>query len=171
MDKYTLLIDKSEYQKRVLKCITSEEIDKYFNTTSFSDKPECKQAMIFGMCIASMLTSDCIITAIKVLKEECIEKEFTWSDKEDEDLHKNGVILIWVAGRTKAIQKFVEALSYRIGSKCDFSFAAGRAHIDIYKDAKERALEAINDEEFMNQFIVPYSQESYDNETYFEILH
>ena len=122
-DKFTLLIDKSEYQKRVL-------------------------------------------------NEECIEKEFTWSDdKEDEDLYKNGVILIWVAGRTKAIQKFVEALSYMIGSKCDFSFVAGRAHIDIYKDAKQRALVTINDEEFMNQFIVPYSQESYNNETYFEILH
>lgn len=97
--------------------------------------------------------------------------QFTWyDDREDEELYLNGVSVMLVAGRTKAIQKFVEALSYKIGSKCDFSFTAGRAHIDVFKDAYDKALEAVNDPEFMNQFIVPYSEESYYNETYFEIL-
>ena len=54
--------------------------------------------------------------------------------------------------------------------KCDFSFIAGRAHIDVLEEGYDLAIEAVNDEEFMKQFIVPYSQETYDNETYFEIL-
>ena len=95
---------------------------------------------------------------------------FTWTDKEDEELYRNGITIMWISGRSKAIQKFVEALSYKIGSKCDFSFTAGRAHIDVSKDSYDKAVKAINDEEFMSQFIVPYSDESYDNETYFEIL-
>ena len=96
--------------------------------------------------------------------------QFTWSDKEDEELYRNGIRILWIAGRSKAIQKFVETLSYKIGSKCDFSFVAGRAHIDVSKDGYDKAVEAINDEEFMKRFIVPYSQETYDNETYFEVI-
>ena len=96
--------------------------------------------------------------------------EFTWTDKEDDELYRNGITIMWMSGRSKAIQKFVEALSYKIGSKCDFSFNAGRAHIDVSKNSYDKAVEAINDEEFMSQFIVPYSNESYDNETYCEIL-
>lgn len=96
--------------------------------------------------------------------------QFTWTDKEDEELYRNGITIRWAAGRTKAIQKFVEALSYKIGSKCDFSFTAGRAHIDVSMNSYKKALEVINDEEFMKQFIVPYSKETYDNETYLELL-
>lgn len=96
--------------------------------------------------------------------------KFTWSDKEDPELYHNGKTILWVSGRSTTIQKFVEALSYKICSKCDFSYTAGRAHIDVFKDAVFKALEAINDEEFMKQFIVPYSREAYDNETYFEPL-
>lgn len=96
--------------------------------------------------------------------------QFTWTDKEDEELYRNGITIMWMAGRTKAIQKFIEALSYRIGSKCDFSFVAGRAHIDVSKDGYDKAIEAINDKEFMRQFIVPYSRETYDNETYCEVI-
>ena len=47
-----------EYQKRVLDCISSKEIDKYLESSVYAGKDECRQAMIFGMCIASMLTSD-----------------------------------------------------------------------------------------------------------------
>ena len=96
--------------------------------------------------------------------------KFTWLDKEDDELYNNGITIIWMVGRTKAIQKFVEALSYKIGYKCDFSFFAGRAHIDVLKEGYEKAVEAVNDSEFMNRFIVPYSKEAYDNETYCEII-
>ena len=57
--------------------------------------------------------------------------KFTWTDKEDEELYRNGITIMWMAGRSKAIQKFVEALSYKIDSKCDFSFTAGRVYIDV----------------------------------------
>lgn len=96
--------------------------------------------------------------------------EFTWTDKEDDELYKNGITIMWMAGRTKAIQKFIEALSYKIGYKCDFSFTAGRAHIDVPKEGYDKAFEAVCDVEFMDQFIVPYSKETYDNETYCEII-
>ena len=104
-----------------------------------------------------------------ILKEELANPDkFTWSDKEDPELYKNGVTIMWVVGRTKAIQKFVEELSYAIGYKCDFSMTAGRAHIDVLKEALPKCREVLTDE-FLSRFIVPYSQESYDNETYFEI--
>ena len=96
--------------------------------------------------------------------------QFTWTDKEDDELYRNGITIMWMAGRSKTIQKFVEALSYKISSKCDFSFIAGRAHIDVSKDSYDKAVEAVNDESFMRQFTIPYSDESYDNETYCEIL-
>lgn len=95
---------------------------------------------------------------------------FTWTNQEDPEISKNGLIILWVAGRSKAIQKFVEALSYKIGHKCDWSYIAGRGHIDVLKEGVDKALEAISDEEWMKQFIVPYSKETYDNDTYFEII-
>lgn len=57
-----VMIDTTEYQQRVLECIGSEEVDKFFGATMFANLPEssiCKQAMIHGMAIASMMTSQC----------------------------------------------------------------------------------------------------------------
>lgn len=62
-----------------------------------------------------------------------MDNNFTWTDQEDEELYKNGCTIMWVAGRTKSIQNFVEKLSYKIGHKCDFSFSAGRV-IDDFGD-------------------------------------
>lgn len=64
-----LLIDSTEYQQKVLDCIGSKEIDKFFGATYFKNLPEadmCKQAMIYGMAIASMMTSRCNQIVIKV---------------------------------------------------------------------------------------------------------
>lgn len=55
--------------KKVLDCIASEEIDKFFGATYFKNLPEsdmCKQAMIYGMTIAAMMTSRCDHVIIKV---------------------------------------------------------------------------------------------------------
>ena len=55
-----LLIDISEYQQKVLSCISSEEINKFFDSTIFAGTPEssmCKHAMIHGFAIAIMMTS------------------------------------------------------------------------------------------------------------------
>lgn len=57
-----VMIDTTEYQQKVLDCIGSEEVNKFFNSTMFAGTPEssmCKQAMIHGMVIASMITSRC----------------------------------------------------------------------------------------------------------------
>lgn len=57
-----VMTDTTEYQQRVLECIGSEEVDKFFGVTMFANLPEssiCKQAMIHGMAIASMMTSQC----------------------------------------------------------------------------------------------------------------
>ncbi len=56
-----------------------------------------------------------------------MENNFTWTDREDEEIYKNGYTIMWVTGRTKSIQNFVEKLSYKIGYKCDFSFSSIRA--------------------------------------------
>lgn len=94
---------------------------------------------------------------------------FTWEAKEDDELYNNGITVVVAVGRSKAIKKFVEALSYKIGYKCDFAFAAGRAHIDVSEEGYEKCVEALKDDEFISQFVVPYSKEAYDDETYFEI--
>ena len=64
-----LLIDSTEYQQKVLDCISSEEIDKFFGATYFKNLPEadmCKQDMIYGMAIASMIISRCDRIVIEV---------------------------------------------------------------------------------------------------------
>ena len=60
--KYQVLIDSQEFQRRILDLITTEDLDKFFNCTVYAEKENSnsyKAAMIHGMCIASMMTSDC----------------------------------------------------------------------------------------------------------------
>lgn len=92
--------------------------------------------------------------------------KFEWSDKEDGKIFSEGIAVAWMAGRAEAIQRFVEALSYKIGHKCDWSYTGGRAHIDVLPDGYILAIEAINDKDFMKDYIVPYSEENYENGTY-----
>lgn len=57
-----ILFDSSELQRKVIDCVTSDGIDKFFAATYFKDNPEskaCRQAMIHGMVIASMMTCQC----------------------------------------------------------------------------------------------------------------
>lgn len=57
-----MLIDDNELMGKILETLTSGEIDKYFSTTYFAEKehPEdYKQAMRYGMIIASMLIYKC----------------------------------------------------------------------------------------------------------------
>ena len=64
-EKYLVLIDSKEFQQKILDCITTEKIDKFFHNSVFSDDERCKQAMIHGMSIASMFTSYCNPVLIK----------------------------------------------------------------------------------------------------------
>lgn len=61
-----VFIDIKEFQTKILEFIASDEIDKLFSCTTFTNIPECKQAMIYGMCIASMLTSRCETTVEEI---------------------------------------------------------------------------------------------------------
>lgn len=59
--KYMVLFNSVDFQRRILDCILTDEIDKFFNATIFADSSDaanCKQAMIHGMIIASMMTCD-----------------------------------------------------------------------------------------------------------------
>ena len=56
-----ILIDSTEFQQKVLDYISSCEIDKMIDATVFKDNQECKQAIIHGMIIASMLTNRCTL--------------------------------------------------------------------------------------------------------------
>ena len=54
-----ILIDKVDFQKKILDCITSEEVDKYFYSAHFKEDSQCRQAMIYGLTIASLLANIC----------------------------------------------------------------------------------------------------------------
>lgn len=54
-----ILIDSTEFQKHILDYIGSDNFTKMINSTIFAGKQDCIDAIIHGMCIASMLTSQC----------------------------------------------------------------------------------------------------------------
>lgn len=66
--KYKVLIDSQEFQRKILDLITTKELDKLFNCTIYAEKENSdsyKAAMIHGMCIASMMTSDCNLVFVR----------------------------------------------------------------------------------------------------------
>ena len=58
-EEYKVLIDSTEFQKKVLDYIGFGEVDKMIKASVFADKPEYKSAIIYGMSISAMLTSRC----------------------------------------------------------------------------------------------------------------
>jgi hypothetical protein len=95
--------------------------------------------------------------------------EFTWdSEKEDSEIYQHGITFMWIDGTSKSIQNFIEVLSNTIGHKIDFSWTAGRAHIDVLSDGLEKACEYRDNEEFMAKFIKEYDDTNgADNSIYF----
>ena len=65
-----VLISQKELHNRILKCITSDEINKFVDNSVYSDNAMARQAITFGMCIASMLSSDCQTYLFKQKKED-----------------------------------------------------------------------------------------------------
>lgn len=95
---------------------------------------------------------------------------FTWDlNKMDENIFSHGEIVVWVTGGKSAIQKFVETLSHRIGQKCDWGYIGGRAHIDTLPENVPAAKQAILDTDWVRQFIIPVTDETFANGTYFGI--
>lgn len=65
MEEYKVLIDSTEFQQKVLDYIGSDEFDKMVDATVFKCDNQCKLAIIHGMSVASMLTSQCEPFCIK----------------------------------------------------------------------------------------------------------
>ena len=59
MCDYKILFDSQELQQVILDYVRSDNFDKMFNSTVFKDNPDYKPAMVHGMVVASMLTSQC----------------------------------------------------------------------------------------------------------------
>lgn len=64
-DNCKIVVDIKEFQEKVLDYIESDKIDKLLNSTIYADNKECRSAMIYGMTIASMLTSLCDLIYVK----------------------------------------------------------------------------------------------------------
>lgn len=95
------------------------------------------------------------------------KEKFTWDPEEcDNHLFKEGSPVFTAVGRSKAAQKVVEALSYEIDSKCDFRIVAGRIIILVDKEKTDDAFDILYSD-WIKGYVVPYSNESYDDETYF----
>lgn len=93
--------------------------------------------------------------------------KFTWGDREDPEVFTNGVTILWADAKKKRMQSFVEALSNKVGAKADWSYSGGRAHVDIMPEGAAKAMELIEDDGFMGQFLKPYDE---DPEDYFVVL-
>lgn len=62
---YKVLIDTKEFQQNVLDYIKSDKFDKMYDSTVFRNNPDYRPAMVHGMVIASMLTSQCEPICVK----------------------------------------------------------------------------------------------------------
>ena len=60
-----IFVDVKEFQEKISDYITSDKIDKLLDNTIYVGNKECRSAMIYGMTIASMLTSLCNLTYVK----------------------------------------------------------------------------------------------------------
>ena len=60
-----IVVDTKEFQEKVLDYITSDKIDKFLDNIIYAGNKECRSAMIYGMTIASMLTSLCNLMHVK----------------------------------------------------------------------------------------------------------
>lgn len=53
------LINANEFQEKILNYALSDKLDKMIENTIFSNDQKCRSAIIQGMIIASMITSEC----------------------------------------------------------------------------------------------------------------
>ena len=58
-NKNKIFVDTNDARKRILDCITSDELEKFVGPTIFNNDDKYIAAIKHGMCIASMLLVDC----------------------------------------------------------------------------------------------------------------
>ena len=101
-----------------------------------------------------------LILYMRRVKKNNKRHGFSWSDEyEDDNIHKNGVIVCWFAGRSIKAQMLVEALTYETGSKVDFSISCGRIHVDTLPENVYKCREFIYNDKWMKKFIQPYEMD------------
>ena len=89
-------------------------------------------------------------------------------EKEDPDIYRHGITILWAAGSKVAINNMCRQLSKDCGVKVDWSYTGGRAHIDTMPDNVEIVMSFLNkNDTYLNQFICDYET---DSNMYFEIL-
>ena len=87
-DEYVHLIDVNEFRNKILEYEFSEDFDKMYNSTVFSEYSDdrYKNAIRYGLVLSSLLISQCeSLVAIKVEKENIFENntEIKNAPKED----------------------------------------------------------------------------------------
>lgn len=65
-----MFIDVNEYQKKILDIIGSDELDKIIASSVYADNHELRMAIVYGMVIASMYTSQCTRYIFDVTKSD-----------------------------------------------------------------------------------------------------
>lgn len=65
-----MFIDVNEYQKKILDIIGSNELDKIIASSVYADNHEFRMAILYGMTIASMYTSQCTQYIFDVTKSD-----------------------------------------------------------------------------------------------------
>lgn len=59
MKDVMILINSNEFQGKILDSISSEELDKWINSSVYRDNKDAKGAIIYGMTFAAMQTCRC----------------------------------------------------------------------------------------------------------------
>lgn len=85
--KDTILIDMGEFQSKILEHVCSEEFNKQFDSTQFSTYEDAKgyrQAMMHGMVMASLMTSQCEYLCVREKLDEGDAHVIVHEGNEDE---------------------------------------------------------------------------------------
>ena len=59
MEDVLILINSNEFQSKILDFINSEELDKFIDTSIYSDNKDARGAIIFGLSLAASQTCRC----------------------------------------------------------------------------------------------------------------
>lgn len=92
------------------------------------------------------------------------KEKFTWDrEKCDQNIYENGCEVLTACGSNEdAAQRFVEALSEKIGAKCDFYQSFGSIEVMTLEEHVDDALAAISDHGWLSQFVVPFPEDPKD---------
>ena len=62
------LIDKEAYQQKLLEIMYSSELDAMIDVSIYKNDDSAKNAVRYGMCLASLFTCDCPVLQVKPIE-------------------------------------------------------------------------------------------------------